>query len=243
MAGLNGDHTLAKSVHQVLFVGNHHHGGAQLVDLYQQAHQLQRTLRIQVAGRLVCDDGIGVVHQRAGNGHALLLTAGELRGIAVGLVFQTHQLQHIGDTLPDLLLGCAYRPHDKGQIVVHGLLLDQAEVLENNAQSAPHQRHLPVCNIADGKAIDHNAACGGDHLTGQKLDDTGFAGAGGAHQEDKFAVFNGQGDSPDSPCSVVVFHLYVFQTDHTDTSCVCSIGYTPHCAAKFPILWLSRHNS
>ena len=35
--------------------------------------------RVEVAGRLVGQDELGVVHQAAGDGHALLLAAGELR--------------------------------------------------------------------------------------------------------------------------------------------------------------------
>ena len=76
VAGFNGDHSLAKAVHQVLFMGHHHHRGAQLIDLYQQAHQFQGPLRVQVSGGLIGDDGIRVVDQRAGNGHPLLLSAG-----------------------------------------------------------------------------------------------------------------------------------------------------------------------
>ena len=36
--------------------------------------------RIEVAGRLVGEDEVRIVDQAAGDGHALLLTAGELRG-------------------------------------------------------------------------------------------------------------------------------------------------------------------
>ena len=236
MAGVDGVDPLADAVHQILFVGHHHHGGAQLVDLHQQAHQLQGPLRVKVAGGLVCNDGVGVVHQRPGNGHTLLLAAGELRGIAVGLAAQPHQLQHIGDALFDLAGGRPHSPHNEGQVVVHRFLFDQPEILENDPQGPAHQGDLPLGNITDGKTVDHNAAGTGLHLAGQQLDNGGFAGARGPHQKHELPVLNGQGDAPDGPGPVFVLHLHIFQTNHTGTS-------YRHGGLRFRIPSAGRHNS
>ena len=46
---------------------------------------------VEVAGRLVGQDDVGVVDQRPGDGHALLLAAGELRGPVVEPVAQADQ--------------------------------------------------------------------------------------------------------------------------------------------------------
>ena len=47
-------------------------------------------VRVEVAGRLVGQDQRGLVHQRPGNGHALLLPARHLRRLVVGAVGQAH---------------------------------------------------------------------------------------------------------------------------------------------------------
>ena len=53
-------------------------------------------LGIQRAGRLVAQQQRRILAQRAGDGHALLLAAGELVGALVELVLQAHQAQHLG---------------------------------------------------------------------------------------------------------------------------------------------------
>ena len=119
-------------------------------------------------------------------------------------------MQHIGNALADLLLGRTYRPHDKGQIVIDGFFLNQAEILENDPQGPPHQGDLLFRDVAHGKTIDHNAPGTGLHLAGQKLDNRGLAGAGGTHQKHKLPVLNGQGNALDGLCAVVILHFHVF---------------------------------
>ena len=52
-----------KAVDQILLVGHHQHGGAQLVDPLQQHHDLQRALGVQIAGGLIGHNDLGIVHQ------------------------------------------------------------------------------------------------------------------------------------------------------------------------------------
>ena len=116
--------------------------GTQLVDALQQHHDLQGSLGVQVPRGLVGDDHAGVVDQSPGDGHPLLLAAGELPRILVRLLLQPHQLQHIGDAPAHLPGGGADGPHGKGQVLIHRLLLNQPEVLENDAQRPAHIGHL-----------------------------------------------------------------------------------------------------
>ena len=46
LAVINGDNTLDEALHQILGVGNHQQGGAEIVDLLQQLHDLQSTGRV-----------------------------------------------------------------------------------------------------------------------------------------------------------------------------------------------------
>ena len=52
-----------------------------VVELLEDAHHLHAVSRVEVAGGLVGEQERGPVDQRAGDGHALLLAAGELRGV------------------------------------------------------------------------------------------------------------------------------------------------------------------
>jgi hypothetical protein len=75
-------------------VRDHHDGLAQLaVQLVQQVQHLFAGGAVEVAGGLVGDDQRRVGHQGAGDGHALLLAAGQLVGVVVGAVGQAHHGQ------------------------------------------------------------------------------------------------------------------------------------------------------
>ena len=195
-------------------MGHHHDGGAQLVDLLQQHHDLQGALGVQIAGGLVGHDDLGIVHQGPGDGHALLLAAGELVGQPVPLVVQAHQLQYVGDALADLPGGSPHHPHDEGQVLLHRLFLDEAEVLKDDPQSPAHVGDLPGVDVVEIVAVDHEAAAGAGHLAGDELQDGGFARTGGTHQKDEFPVLDLHGDPFQGPGAVVVGFLYIDETYH-----------------------------
>ena len=63
----------------VLLVRDDDHRDAAAVQLLQQRHDLEARRGVERAGRLVGENQLGVVDQRARDGDALLLAAGELR--------------------------------------------------------------------------------------------------------------------------------------------------------------------
>ena len=74
---------------QFVLVGDDDNGDVDLVDGLKQLHDVHRHFGVDVAGGLVRDNEFGAVGQRAGNGHTLLLAAGELIRQAVHFVLQT----------------------------------------------------------------------------------------------------------------------------------------------------------
>ena len=207
-------------------MGDHQDGGAQIVDLLQQGHDLEGPGGVQVTGGLVGDDGGRVVHQGPGDGQSLLLAAGHLAGETVLLVLQADQLQHIGDPLPDLLLLGADDTHGEGHIVIDGHIGDQAEVLEHDADGAAQIGDLSLADPLQRVAVHMDAALGGAQLTGDQLDDGGLAGAGGAHQEAEFAVFDLHGNTVQSPVALIVCFFNISKKDHYIFSCPGAAG--PH---------------
>ena len=67
-----GDHTLMETVHQLMLVGDHQHRNAHFAHPLQQLHHFQAQFRVDVAGGLVRDDQLGVMHQRTRHSHTLL---------------------------------------------------------------------------------------------------------------------------------------------------------------------------
>ena len=74
-------------------MGDDDDGDAQLaVDVLQKVQNALGGEGIQSAGGLVAEQNLGVIGQSSCDGHALLLSAGELGGIGVRLVLKSHAL-------------------------------------------------------------------------------------------------------------------------------------------------------
>ena len=82
-------------------------------ELLLQAHQLEARALAQLAvergQRLVEQQELGPLDQRAGQRHALALAARELRRLARAEPFEPHQGQRLGDARRDLGLGTPSR--------------------------------------------------------------------------------------------------------------------------------------
>ena len=112
----------------------------------------------------------------------------------------------------------------------HGLIADQAEVLEDHADRPAHIGDLFFSDAAHGKAVDHHAAGGGHHLTGHQLDDGGLTGAGGPHQKDEFSVVHGK----ETPFNARVPLSYTFSASIKRIIATPSLKNVPqHIVAKY----------
>ena len=184
------DDAFFELIDKIFLVRDDDHRRAEMVDALEQAHDLQRARGVQVARRLVGDDGAGVVDERTRNGHALLFAAGELVGITVGLFLKSDELKHIGDALFDLARRRTDGAHGEAQVLVDRFLLDQAEVLEDDADGAAQQRDLPLGNVRQAEAVDGDLAGRRYDLAGEQLDNRRLAAAARADQKDELPILD-----------------------------------------------------
>ncbi len=90
----------------LLVVGDVDKGDAHgLLDALQLVLHILAQLQVQGAQGLVQQQDLGPVHQGPGDGHPLLLPAGELGDPALFKALQVDHLQHLHDPVVDLLLG------------------------------------------------------------------------------------------------------------------------------------------
>ena len=127
---------------KLVFMGDDDDGDVDLVDGLKQLHDVHRHFGVDVAGGLVRDDELGAVGQRAGNGHTLLLAAGELIRQAVHFVLQTDKGECKRYAVLDLFGRDVRHAHGEGDILIDGHGGDQAEILEHNAHLAAQVGHL-----------------------------------------------------------------------------------------------------
>ena len=104
--------------------------------------------RVEVPRRLVGQDHLGAVHERAGDGDALLLAAGQLRGQVVPPRAEPDGVQELGGA------GAAFgRRHGGGRrgrldVLARGQGRDQVELLEDESDRvAPQARELPLGDV------------------------------------------------------------------------------------------------
>ena len=97
-------------------MGDEHHGIPLGVELLEEAQHLPAGAGVQGAGGLVGQDHRGVARQRPGDGHPLLLAAGELAGQVFALVRQPHPLQRADGPL--MAFGSGHSGVEEGQLHV-----------------------------------------------------------------------------------------------------------------------------
>ena len=154
-----------------------------LLDTLQLVLHILAQTQIQRAQRLVQKQYLRTVHQCAGDGHPLLLAAGQLVDAAAVKALQADHLQHFGDTLPYLLLRHFGDAQAEGDVFKHIQMREQRIFLE-------HRVDLPFVrrNVVDPHPVK-------GHITGcgccKPADDTqrrGLAAAAGPKQCEEFGI-------------------------------------------------------
>ena len=170
----------------------HHDDGAAVfaVQAVEQFHDLGTHLRVKVARGLVGQEDFRVADDGSGDGHALALSAGELRGAVLHAVGEA-------DALDDLLgqplsLAAAHTTVDERQlhVVNHVERRDEVERLEDEAQRLVAQfgeaivRKLRV----DARAAQLNLAARRLVQQSHDVQQRRLAAARGAHDAQELAL-------------------------------------------------------
>ena len=194
---------------QGVLVGDHKHRGAPAVDLAEQVHNLEGQGRVDIAGGLVGHDHAGVVHQGPGQADPLLLAAGEFGGVVLGLVLQSHQAEDVGHPFFDGPGRSPHHPHGKGHVVIHGHVVDQAEILEHDAHLPADIGDFPLADVGHVHPVYDHLAGVGPLLAHDELEEGALSRAGRAHDKHKLAFFHVQVDVVQGLGAVVIYFRYI----------------------------------
>src|SRR5262245_33623433 len=126
--------------HQLVIVGGDDDGGAEPVKLDEQAQQPARHLRIDVAGRLVGEQQLRFVDDGPSDGGALLFSARQYGRKGMHAIAQSNPLQKIGHVLLVVRNALAGDTQRKGNVLPGAEVIEQPEILEDNADPAPELR-------------------------------------------------------------------------------------------------------
>ena len=195
----------------LLVVGDVDGGDAEvLLHLLQLIAQLDAELGVQVGQRLVHADDGGVGHQRAGDGHTLLLAAGQLgHGLLQLLIAEIHLAGDVPHALVDLRALRLLDLQAEGDVVVDGHGGEQGIALEHDADVA-------VLNgdVGDVLFLDYHSALRRLDEAGDGAQGGGLAAAGRTQEREEFALLHVDIDAVQSG-EVIELHHNIIQTDHT----------------------------
>jgi hypothetical protein len=143
----------------LLVVRDVQHGYAEaLLDFLDLDLHLEAQVLVERAEGLVHQHDRRVEDDRARQGDALLLSAGELARITVGEAAEPHQLECPGDPLADRVLRPVSRPQRKGDVLEDVEVGEDRVVLKHHAKAALLRRHC-----GDILAVDQDSAAVGAH--------------------------------------------------------------------------------
>jgi hypothetical protein len=165
-------------------VGDHDGGHAEAAlegaDLLAQAGA---DAGVERGERLVEQEEAGGGGQRAGEGHALLLAAGELDGVFRALLGQADEGEQLGDAGGDLGPAAAAVDEAVGDVVEDAEVGKERVGLEDDAEVALGGRR-----VADVAAVDLDRALVLGVEAGDGAQERGLAAARGAEEADELAA-------------------------------------------------------
>ena len=201
-------------------MGDQQHGHALLRQPLDHAEHFAHQLRVEGRGDFVEQHQAGVHGNGPGNGHALLLTTGQLAGKVVAALQQADAVQpFFGQRYRFILAHFLDLEQAEGDVLQRGQVREQVELLERHAGHCAVLGDHPLrvaYALAANIAVTNGLAIQGD-LPALELfqqvhaaQQGGLARAAGADQRHHIAALHGQVDALEH------FHLAVLFTQATN---------------------------
>ncbi len=152
-------------------------------------------MTVQIAGGLVSDDEVGVVHESTGNGDALGLAAGQSFGIKVFAVLQADTFQGCRGLLEPFGLHDALVGQGQRDVFERGEARQKVKRLEDKTNMVAAGLGQSIgTQPRDQPATKGVATMSGAVEQTNNVHEGGFAGAGGPHDGHELTLFNGEAD-------------------------------------------------
>ncbi|MNM42719.1 hypothetical protein D3C81_535640 [compost metagenome] len=202
-------HTVGHGQGFALVVGHVDHGHAQaLVQVFDFHLHVFTQLFVECAERFVHQHQLRLEHQRAGQCHTLLLTAGQLRRVTLGEGVELDHAQDFFDPVADVAFVQTAHGQRERQVLGDRHVREQRVILEHHADVTLVRRH--VVDGAPGQQDFTRSRC---FETGEHHQAGGLAGAGRPEQGEEFAFANVQVEVFDDQVLAVVALLHSTKAD------------------------------
>src|SRR6266542_2371458 len=146
---------------QARLVGRQEDRRAPTPDVLDQVEDFARHLFVEVSRGLVGQQESRRPHDGPREGRPLPLTLGELRRVSLGARGEADGLERLEGSRRDITARSAEDPEDERDVLEDGPAGEELGVLEDDAERAPEQRHLPAAQGHDVEARDLDLAVRG----------------------------------------------------------------------------------
>ena len=118
------------------FMGRHENRGALLFEFGHHVQHFAHQHRVKCRGDFVKQQQLRIGHQRSGDGHALLLAAGQLIGVGTGLGTHADAVKQLQRAcLGTILIPMVHLESCQCDVLHHRHVREQIELLEHNADT------------------------------------------------------------------------------------------------------------
>ena len=194
----------------LLVVRDQHGRDLQLaLNLADRAPQLFADLRVERAERLVEQQHLGLVRQRARDSDTLLLSTRELRRQAIVHAFERYQPQQFLAALPPVFGAHAPDAQRELDVLADAHVAEQRVVLKHEADAA-----LPCGHVRDIVAVQGDAPVIDPGQPGDRAQQRALAAAAGAEQHEELALADFQRDVVDDRRALISFRDLVEGNRH-----------------------------
>ena len=190
LALVEHDDAAGAHLEQRAVVRREEHGRPGLVDLLEEAEDVDRELRVEVAGGLVGEDERRLADDGARDGDALLLAAGEDARRILAAPREPDALERLADARADEALRQPEHLERDGDVLVDAPRRDELEVLEDDAEVAPQERDGVVAQARDVAAEEEDAAVVDRLGAVEQAQQRRLARAARARDEDELAALD-----------------------------------------------------
>ena len=203
-------------------MGHHDHGVVLGFKTPDDPQNLAGELRIQSGGGFVKTKHLRAQSQGTGNGHPLLLSAGELIGIAALLLQQTYLVKKLQCLfLQGARVTLLQKLGSQHHVFQHGVLGKQVEILEHQAEMKPVLANLFLrqAAVVEKLAIHPDFSLIRSFQEIQAAKQGGLAAAGGTDNSQHLPLFQRKTDASEYVHRAeALFDILYFQNCHGSTS-------------------------
>ena len=174
------------------------HGHLLLRELADDLEHLARELGVEGARRLVEEQQLRVQRKGPRDGDALLLPAGELAGVGIGLALEAHLLQEGRAALEDLVLLASVQERRLSEVFHDRVVREEVEALEHEPEARAELVEFRLRGVDAGLygvlSVVEDVAAVRRLEKRRAAQQRTFAGARGADDRDDVAGLDGHGD-------------------------------------------------